>query len=254
MNVFLTSKTSKLAFGNVVFDEMGQPIFTHDRLNGTVQMGPGYSLLDENGDPIGSGGVSEPANQIVYGTGSGVDSSASLYFTGSDGLVIAFNGTNAQTASFTNYANTSGGTGVYIEHETAVASASRWTGIFTNVGFAGSGTLDSLETIRISGNYKSSGTVTDNIGLMIMNQTSGVNNYAIKTGTGAVDFGSEVRAGGDVSGAASRTTFTNATDSTTTNSYVVAGGQAPATENTGWLKIYIGTDVAWVPYWQNATP
>lgn len=62
-------------------------------------------------------------------------------------------------------------------------------------------------------------------------------------------------AGGDsASGIASSTSFTNATDATTTNAYVVAGGQAATTENTGWLKIYVGTAVAWIPYWQNATP
>ena len=62
-------------------------------------------------------------------------------------------------------------------------------------------------------------------------------------------------AGGDsTAGIASSTSLTNATDATTTNAYVVAGGQAASTENTGWLKIYVGTAVAWLPYWENATP
>ncbi len=66
---------------------------------------------------------------------------------------------------------------------------------------------------------------------------------------------SQVFAGGDsAAGIASSTSLTNVTDATTTNAYVVAGGQAATTENTGWLKIYVGTAVAWIPYWQNATP
>jgi len=44
-------------------------------------------------------------------------------------------------------------------------------------------------------------------------------------------------------------------NTTTTNAYVVGGGQAATTKNTGWMKVYIsGTDVAWIPYWTNATP
>lgn len=61
-------------------------------------------------------------------------------------------------------------------------------------------------------------------------------------------------AGGDNAGLASSTSLTNATDGTVTNAYTVKGGQVATTANTGWLKIYVGTAVAWVPYWQNATP
>lgn len=61
-------------------------------------------------------------------------------------------------------------------------------------------------------------------------------------------------AGGDNAGLASSTSLTNAISATVTNAYVVAGGQAATTPNTGWIKIYVGTTVAWVPYWANATP
>ena len=62
-------------------------------------------------------------------------------------------------------------------------------------------------------------------------------------------------AGGDsTAGIASSTSITNATDTTTTNAYVVAGGQAATTENTGWIKVYVGTAVSWIPFWTNATP
>lgn len=62
-------------------------------------------------------------------------------------------------------------------------------------------------------------------------------------------------AGGDsTAGIASSTSLTNATNGTVTNAYTVNGGQAATTSNTGWIKIYVGTAVAWIPYWQNATP
>ncbi len=48
--------------------------------------------------------------------------------------------------------------------------------------------------------------------------------------------------------------ITGSTNTTTTNAYTVKGGQGATTPNTGWVKVYVGTSAAWVPYWQNATP
>ena len=59
---------------------------------------------------------------------------------------------------------------------------------------------------------------------------------------------------GDLGGLVSATAFTNITSAPGANAYLVQGGQALSTVNTGWIKIYIGTNIAWVPYWQNATP
>ncbi len=59
---------------------------------------------------------------------------------------------------------------------------------------------------------------------------------------------------GDNAGLASTVGLSNVTDTTLTNAYVVKGGQAATTANTGWIKIYVGTVVSWIPYWSNATP
>lgn len=67
-------------------------------------------------------------------------------------------------------------------------------------------------------------------------------------------FAGSIRVSADSGGAASTTTLSNATNTTVTNTYIVRGGQAANTVNTGWLKLYVGTNVVWVPYWQNATP
>lgn len=59
---------------------------------------------------------------------------------------------------------------------------------------------------------------------------------------------------GDNSGIAATTGLTNVVNTTLTNAYIVKGGQAATTVNTGWMKVYIGTVASWVPYWSNATP
>lgn len=43
-------------------------------------------------------------------------------------------------------------------------------------------------------------------------------------------------------------------NTTVTNDYVVAGGQAATTHNTGWLPVYVDGVLSWIPYWSNATP
>jgi len=209
MNVFLTSKTSKLAFGNVVFDEMGQPIFTHDRLNGTVQMGPGYSLLDENGDPIGGGSVSEPANQIVYGTGSGVDSSANftfdtsineLYITGTNGGSLYFrgNGNAVDGLTVTNYVTDDFQTAAITVNADSIGASGGTSGIFINASAANSdyvegigvqvrqtsgGSVGSLTAIVVA-SPQIAGTVTDAIGISVNNISGATNNYAIIVAAG----------------------------------------------------------------------
>src|SRR5512139_473009 len=63
-----------------------------------------------------------------------------------------------------------------------------------------------------------------------------------------------VTVSGTTTGVASSTSFTNVTNTTVTNTYLVRGGQAANTVNTGWIKVFIGTTAAWIPYWANATP
>ena len=43
-------------------------------------------------------------------------------------------------------------------------------------------------------------------------------------------------------------------NTTATNAYVIKGGQAATTANTGWVSILINGVQAWIPYWTNATP
>jgi len=73
-------------------------------------------------------------------------------------------------------------------------------------------------------------------------------------GTGKVQANSTLIVNGDQGGLANTIGITDTLNTTVTNDYVVAGGQAATTHNTGWLQIYIGTAVAWIPYWTNATP
>lgn len=97
-------------------------------------------------------------------------------------------------------------------------------------------------------------TITTAIGVHIGNITSGGTNYALYADGAMTYLGGGLRIGADGGGAASTTGFTNATNTTLTNAYTVKGGQTAGTINTGWIKIYIGTATAWLPYWANATP
>lgn len=85
--------------------------------------------------------------------------------------------------------------------------------------------------------------------------TVGASSATAATITSTVaSFSGSVVAAGDGGGPASSTAFTNATNTTHTNAYVVAGGQGATTQNTGWLKIYVNGVVSWTPFWSNATP
>lgn len=55
-------------------------------------------------------------------------------------------------------------------------------------------------------------------------------------------------------GGAGSTSLTNTVNTTVTNAYVVKGGQAATTPNSGWIKFYRGATPTWVPCWDGATP
>lgn len=135
---------------------------------------------------------------------------------------------------------------------TTNAAVALWSRVVTS---ASAFTLASAYGMFISDPSKGAGsTITTNYGLYIEAQVSGSTNYAIWTNSGITHLGGGLRVAADGGGAASTTGFTNATNTTVTNTYIVRGGQAANTVNTGWIKIYIGTNAAWIPYWQNATP
>lgn len=144
---------------------------------------------------------------------------------------------------------------VFSAYATAAATGTEGVYVATGTVTAGSYTLGSAIGVHITNpNKAASTTITTAYGINIDSITNGDTNYAIFTGTGVTHLGGGLRVGADGGGAASTTGFTNATDTTITNTYLVRGGQAANTVNTGWIKIFIGTNAAWIPYWQNATP
>jgi len=84
------------------------------------------------------------------------------------------------------------GAEIYLAHTTGTTTeaAALFTGLFVNgtggVTTDGSGLL-------IGSNAVSAGTLTNNYGLLVRNQTAGTNNWAIKTGTGLVEFGGNLK-------------------------------------------------------------
>jgi len=68
-------------------------------------------------------------------------------------------------------------------------------GVAATVGHEGTGTTVNLTGMRIFSNYKTAGTVTNNYGIRVDDQAGvGINNWAIKTGTGQVQFGDALSA------------------------------------------------------------
>jgi adhesin HecA-like repeat protein len=67
--------------------------------------------------------------------------------------------------------------------------------------------------------------------------------------------GAQIAASNDIAGVGGTTTVTNTTDTTlSTGAGVVLMKTANPQDSSGWMKIYVGTDVRWVPFWTNLSP
>ena len=63
----------------------------------------------------------------------------------------------------------------------------------------------------------------------------------------------QVRANGDSAGKASTVTVTNGTQGVSSGNGTVKVNGTTARDSTGWLKIYVGTAVRYIPYWTTVT-
>lgn len=154
--------------------------------------------------------------------------------TGTAGQGLYFSSSGGNVASF--QALDSGGASSLFYTTNRYFNGASWQQLNTRVG----GTLlISADTIAFYSFAASSSTPVPQLSV---------------TNTGVLTTSGGIIISGTTTGATSSTSFTNVTNTTLTNAYVVKGGQAASTINTGWIKIFIGTNAAWVPYWQNATP
>ncbi len=194
--------------------------------------------------------------------GIGTDPSYPLHVLGATPAVISYIQFNSST-NYTGFkvggsaSNTTGGIGIDIE-QNQTANTPVLTGLRVHLFSAASAiTIGTFYNIHIFDINKGSGsTITNNYGLVIDSITAGsTSNYAIKSSLGRVIFGDNLSIAGDTAGGvAGATSFSNVTNTTLTNAYTVKGGQVATTANTGWIKVYIGATVSWIPYWSNATP
>jgi hypothetical protein len=81
--------------------------------------------------------------------------------------------------------------GVLLTHSSGTDGSNVLTGLYAVC--EATVTCTTVNSINIATNIKAAGTVTDNHGLKIENQTVGTNNWAIKTGTGLIEFGDTVQ-------------------------------------------------------------
>ncbi|MBI4464626.1 MAG: right-handed parallel beta-helix repeat-containing protein, partial [Acidobacteria bacterium] len=103
-----------------------------------------------------------------------------------------FGGAFANHTSPTTKAGISGGD--FETYNLTTGTVTTQAGIYTYNENSSTGTVGSLIGILVDSSYNPSGTVSSNYGLKVENQTVGVNNWAIKTGTGKVQFGDAVLA------------------------------------------------------------
>lgn len=100
--------------------------------------------------------------------------------------------------------------------------------------------------------YDSGGASAPTTDLLLVGWTDNTNtfNTVFKVEGDGLVKGQSFAASDDITGEASHTTFTNATASGDTTAATL--GNTPtgiAAGNAGWIKIYVGTTTAYVPYW-----
>ena len=182
------------------------------------------STVYTNGSVVVSGGVGI-AKHLVIPTTSGTTGYGLKFDSGANGLVASFQGLDLAGGSYLFFSTN--------RH----FDGTNWQQLNTRVG----GTLQvAVDTLAYYTFAASSSTA--------------VNRFTVDNAGVATLYTGGLIIGGTTTGAASSTSFTNVTNTTLTNAYIVKGGQAANTVNTGWIKIFIGTNAAWVPYWTNATP
>lgn len=110
--------------------------------------------------------------------------------------------------------------------------------VFTSTTNQSTGTVTDLIGVQAGGNSNlGGGTVTNNYGIFVNNQTAGTNNYAIFTNTGLVSFGDQVNV-----------------RSGTVN--IVTGGSTTISTGVGSVKMSTAnaaTNAAWIPFKYNGT-
>lgn len=133
--------------------------------------------------------------QVLFNDSSAIGGSAGLVFDKTH-LALTVDGTAGTSGvgdtslNVYRYNSTGGGQVIYAEGDLADAAAGQFKGIVVDVGNVNGTTLPLLTGLSINGNYVSGAgsAVTTNIGLNIASQTAGATNYAIKTGSGLIDF------------------------------------------------------------------
>jgi len=221
-----------------------------DVSNGTAQAG--LHILSEDGvrQIIGGGGVhvlnygtlgSESLNETGFTTHAKWDVAGGFDDTGGAAIYTHAGGTGTLTQTSGNLAITVRANRWYklvypVSSVTAGCTAVLTTGIATTQQTltlaAGTQTLYFLSAVS-PGNF-------------VISVTSTGGGFTLDDISLKEVQGGNVYVGGNL--------YLGKSDTTTTNAYVVGGGQAATTKNTGWAPIYVNGTLSWIPYWSNATP
>lgn len=209
VNFSVTTDSTSSTTGAVIFGG-GVGIAKSVSINGNVGIGQaasvsaGLFLLRTATDTSGA----------MYGLNGGVFSNPA---SASSTSVIG-----AQVTARTNVANAQNHTGIiagglFTAYHRGSGTASNLTGGRFSITNDGGGTVTDAITLSVLSATNSSGTITNNYGILIGNQSvGGTLNYAIYTGTGLVRFGDSVSTTGNLS-VDGNTTLGNASTDTITH-------------------------------------
>lgn len=137
-----------------------------------------------------------PYGQSSFSTlNTGFDPGAALALLNQDNTVGAESHALWATAAGTNASGQKSVVGGLASeaYQVGNGNATWMLGLLTNIGNLGSGTINLARHVAINPTSNiGGGTINDNYGIKVENQTAGTNNWALRTGLGKVQFGDDV--------------------------------------------------------------
>ncbi|MBI4460385.1 MAG: hypothetical protein HY648_10055 [Acidobacteria bacterium] len=131
-----------------------------------------------------------PSAANSYLTGIGIYTYFSPSVNVTSGFLLGVDGTAIASNSDKNIDHIIGHTGDVVANPDYSGTIDKASGQYAFLENKGSGVITNAHGSLIRSTLNSgSGSITNNYGLRIENQTAGTNNWAIKTGTGVVEFG-----------------------------------------------------------------
>lgn len=237
-SVYIRDTQQALASGDV---------HTSFRANGAIIFRINYQggFLAEKACTIAAGGLTLTADDLTFGATN------SRIIPGATSLALRNNANSASNIAITDAGAVTIRAGVTVTTGGATITAGGLTVTDTGITLtAGNFNLTVGDIVMGAG---ASQIIPGTLSFAVRNNADGADNLLVEDDGDVVvrkilKVDDEVRIGGDTGGLANFTTFTNADTvrgNVARNDLFGVNGD----QNIGWIKIYVGTQVGYVPYW-----